>query len=227
MIITKELVQNALDAVRESDDKNVTVHFDKGQYNETTGEYELALRVIDTGKGMTKNELETVFTDLGSSGKRDMAEASGGFGLAKAAPLMMSKRINVATVMKEGDAYDRHSFTATPEDLLGEGVDVKTEKLETAYPPTTGTTVTTYLPDNTSIYGALSHLSMSKRSLRLPGNIRYFESGTRARGQCAKGFSERRERVHNDSRGGSRSLRHARKIGTACVQVRRAYRRSQ
>ena len=187
MIITKELVQNALDAVRESDDKNVTVHFEKGQYNQTTGEYEIAIRVIDTGKGMTKNELETVFTDLGASGKSDMAEASGGFGFAKAAPLMMSKRMNVATVVKEGDGYYRHSFTATPEDLLGEGVDVKTEKLETAYPPTTGTTVTTYLPDNTSIYGALSHLRCPRDRC-----ARRVISGTsraaRARGNALKGF---------------------------------------
>ena len=57
-------------------EKKVTVWLDSG---------DKTIQIDDTGLGMTKKELETVFSDLGRSGKRDSAEASGGFGLAKAA----------------------------------------------------------------------------------------------------------------------------------------------
>jgi hypothetical protein len=179
-VITKELVQNAMDAVRESTgDKDVTVEFGGTGYPEGQ---DRTITVTDTGKGMTKNELETVFTDLGASGKRENEEASGGFGLAKAAPLMMSKRIEVNTVVKEGNKYYEHSFTATPEDLLGGGVDIKTREIPVKLfglgdNPKTGTTVKTYLPSNTTMYGALNHLHQSSLSLRAPGNIKVFENG--------------------------------------------------
>jgi len=167
MVITKELVQNAMDAVRgESGDKNVTVSVD---------DYEHTIQVKDTGKGMTKNELETVFTDLGSSGKRDDVTASGGFGLAKAAPLMMSKSIKVTTVVNEGGSLYRHTFEATPEDLLGGGVDIHTEKLSTPEP--TGTSVLCKLPDNAYMYGAYEYLGSSRLSLRPPATIKVISNG--------------------------------------------------
>jgi hypothetical protein len=200
-VITKELVQNAMDAVRESAaEKNVTVEFDTRDNT---------IQVTDTGKGMTKDQLETVFTDLGASGKRGMEEASGGFGLAKAAPLMMSKSLHVETVVWENGILLRHSFDATPDDLLGEGVDIKTEKVDPAgfqtpigrystwneaakaaekndwlpelmvepYYPPTGTIVRSTLPEKAETYGAREFLQQSKLSLRPPGEMRVVING--------------------------------------------------
>jgi len=232
-VITKELVQNAMDVVRGiTGDNNVKVElFDKsypmkpsgevvgspgnlgfyaiknpdgsyvmdenappGQRRIKTWRYEYdaqnrldklyprntsgdtAIRITDSGKGMTKNELETVFTDLGSSGKREQAEASGGFGLAKAAPLMMSDRLEVSTVVNEDGKLMRHSFSATPQDLLGEGVDIKSEVL----PPgsaKTGTTVLSILPKEANLYGARSFLGSTRLSLRPPGKLNAFYNG--------------------------------------------------
>ena len=231
-VITKELIQNAMDAVRESTgDKNVTVEIFNGTYpplprgkvvphpdaanfpdrfaiqnpdgsyvhttwidspNEIRpwkydydAEYALnalsphrdngakAIRITDTGIGMTKHQLETVFTDLGASGKRDMEEASGGFGLAKAAPLMMSQQLDVSTVVNEGGKLMRHSFSATPEDLLGSGVDIKSEELP-AGSVSTGTTITSILPKEADMYGARGFIGQSNISLRPPGHVKFF-----------------------------------------------------
>jgi 2'-5' RNA ligase len=234
-VITKELVQNAMDAVRQSTgEKNVTVELFDGTYppapkgevvehpekkyyynkyaiKNPDGSYVMledippgqtpvvkawdsdysagrdlismfpqgtnkAIRITDTGKGMTKNELETVFTDLGASGKRDQADASGGFGLAKAAPLMMSKELNVSTVVNEDGKLMRHSFTATPEDLLGNGVDIKSEVLPNGSSPT-GTTVTSVLPQEADVWGARNFVTQSNISLRPPGKMKVFQNG--------------------------------------------------
>ena len=243
-VITKELLQNAMDAVREvSGDKNVTVELFSGTYppkprgevvqatpgNEKSGyflknpdgsyfidpnsppdkpwpkqwmyhwdaeqkkrelfpevdEGDRVIKITDSGKGMTKEELETVFTDLGASGKRDLEDASGGFGLAKAAPMMMSQRLDVSTVTNENGKLMRHSFSATPADLLGEGVDIKSEELAPGSAQT-GTTITSILPQKTELYGAQSFINQAKLSLRPPGQLRAFHNGKDILGEGAK-----------------------------------------
>src|SRR3990167_1129163 len=58
-IATKELTQNALDAVRDLGiNGKVDIKFDRG-----SNPY---VQVTDNGKGLSRTELETVFTDLGS-----------------------------------------------------------------------------------------------------------------------------------------------------------------
>ena len=188
-VVIKELLQNALDAVRDSKgEKKVTVEMNQ-DYDPVTGKYLKYIRVRDTGKGMTKHELETVFTDLGSSGKRELEEASGGFGLAKAALLMMTERSEVETIVKKrGGGWLRHSFTATPADLLGEGVDIKTEELpEWSQPPgrvgegkgwQTGTTVKAVLSEDAGFYGARRFLETAMLSIRQPGELEITQNGS-------------------------------------------------
>lgn len=180
-VITKELVQNAMDAVRLSSGAK-EVHVDLGTHwqlgDNGMTDYNLPMENIitvrDTGKGLTKNELGTVFTDLGSSGKRDQTDASGGFGLAKAAPLMMSKKLEVTSIVREPDGkYYKHTFVSTPEGLLGSGVDIKTEPMPSSFlsKPATGVTVRSFLPHNESIWDAYNYVSGSRMSINSPGKL--------------------------------------------------------
>ena len=139
-IATKELMQNSIDATRHLGPEG-RVSVDIGD------DY---ISVADNGKGLTRDELETVFTDLGSSGKRNDAEAVGGFGLAKAAPLLGGKKVEVKTVAVEpnGQKFE-HSFSGTPEELL-EGVNVDSIPVPPDTP--TGTHVKTFVPSDVPFY---------------------------------------------------------------------------
>lgn len=135
-IATKELIQNSLDAIGPAQGKlgpNGEVHVSFDGEDKT-------LTVSDNGKGMTRREVETVFTDLGRSGKRDLDEAMGGFGLAKAAPLLGGEYVNLETVAfdKRRGATFKISFEGSPDDIL-KGVDLNEELVPMGTP--TGTTV--------------------------------------------------------------------------------------
>ena len=244
-VITKELLQNAMDAVREvSGDKNVTIELFSGSYPPKprgevieqpvqgtqlsnwvvklpdgsyfmdpnaspsqprpkkwqyhwdaeqelnklfpkTDEGDRVIKLTDTGKGMTKEELETVFTDLGRSGKRNQENASGGFGLAKAAPFMMSEHLDVSTVTNENGKLMRHSFSFTPDEILSGNVDIKSEELPHGSAQT-GTTITSHLPKKSELYGAQSFINQAKLSLRPPGQLRAFHNGKDILGEGAK-----------------------------------------
>lgn len=141
-IVTKELLQNSFDATKTLDSNaNIDVILGNPANNQ------FFTQVRDNGKGMTRRELETVFSDLGSSGKRDDPNAAGGFGLAKAAPLLGGKKVKVQSIVLEPDGnYYAHEFEGTPDQLLREGVKIKTTKLDVREGDTvnTGTDVKTY-----------------------------------------------------------------------------------
>jgi hypothetical protein len=163
-VITKELLQNAMDAIRKSKgEKEVTVEFNRWDHTIT---------ITDTGQGMTRKELETVFTDLGASGKRQDVGASGGFGIAKAAPLMMSEKLTVTTITKEKGKLYRHRFESTPEQLLNEGVAITSEELPDGAGYSTGTVIESELnADDANFYQAEEFVTASQRSLRPPGKL--------------------------------------------------------
>lgn len=161
-VITKELMQNAWDAIRRSSgQKEVTVAFDR---------WDKRIVISDTGQGMTRKELETVFTDLGRSGKRSQADASGGFGIAKAAPFMMTKQLTVTTITQENGKFYRHSFTSTPDSIVNAGVDIVTEELpgDGYY---TGTVIDAELNPDTGVWTAQEFAKRSRLSLNPPGNL--------------------------------------------------------
>lgn len=161
-VIVKELMQNSWDAIRRSKDvKEVTVEFDR---------YDKKITVTDTGKGMTRRELETVFTDLGRTGKLAQADASGGFGIAKAAPFMMSKKLTVTTINEEGGKFYRHTFISTPDEIVNKGVEVITEELP-GQGYNTGTVIEAELNPEAGMYGAEDFARKSQRSLRPPGTL--------------------------------------------------------
>jgi hypothetical protein len=161
-IATKELTQNSMDAVR-----HLGEH---GNVDITLNQKDNYVQVKDNGRGLTKNELETVFTDLGSSGKRDDESAIGGFGLAKAAPLLGGEKVEVTTVAREADGnlYE-HRFMGTPDQLL-DGVNITTRRLPND--TTTGTTVRTYVPSGSSFYDARDFVDkLSENSFGSQGKI--------------------------------------------------------
>ncbi len=111
--------------------------------------------IHDTGRGMTKKQLGTVFTDVYSSGKADDAGASGGWGVAKTSFQLGGEYFRADSVVREGNKIVRHIMEGTPDELL-DGVPIKTEVLwrenavNTGEKPRTGLTVTTWVPEDKS-----------------------------------------------------------------------------
>ena len=169
-IVTKELMQNAFDAVRHLKGQ--------GEVKVFLDQYSNEITIEDGGKGMSPKDLATVFTDLGASGKRGSADASGGFGLAKAAPLMMSESlevVSVADVVKGRGAERttqriRSTMRMTPQQLMGEGVDLREEVVSKDTP--TGTRIkATMPPDSQGWYEARNFLNNSRKSINPPGKL--------------------------------------------------------
>ena len=169
-IATKELIQNSLDAIRHlGAEGKVDIKFRR---------HDKSLEVIDNGKGLTRAELESIFTDLGSSGKRSDAEAIGGFGLAKAAPLLGGEKSYVESVALYPDGQKRRtSFGGTPDELL-EGVDIHEEVVAPDTP--TGTTVRVWTPEKSTSYEAMDFIKNTKAHSEIEGQIRYGESNDKA-----------------------------------------------
>ncbi len=110
--ITKELMQNAIDATRGR--VGGVVHVNT-QYNNL--DRLPHIEVHDNGLGMTQSQLETVFTDLHSSGKRAEAGASGGKGVAKASFLLnVNKNTTKSIVGMERAIEDRLGLLRKIED---------------------------------------------------------------------------------------------------------------
>jgi hypothetical protein len=176
-VVTKELLQNAYDATRELPKGegvvkvHVQEHVDKG--HSTT--------VSDNGKGMLPDEIFTVFTDLGSSGKVSQAEASGGFGLAKAAPFMIADKLEVETIAKDPKTGKliQTSFTSTPDDIISGNVTPNTA--EAPKGSTTGTKITAHY-DKEDSWGTKEFIKNAQRSTRAPAKLEathsYVQGGT-------------------------------------------------
>lgn len=159
-VATKELLQNSLDAVRHLGSQGkIRVDFD-----ESTGH----VGISDNGRGMTPAEIQSIFTDLGSSGKRSDEGAIGGFGLAKAAPLLGGESVEVRTVARDpgtGQLIET-KFSGTPDELL-EGVNMDTQIVPEG--TETGTSVRVKVPPGKygySFYEAKDYANRMARNSR-------------------------------------------------------------
>jgi hypothetical protein len=192
-VATKELLQNSIDATRHLGDKaRIDIDFNEPSGIRKNGVYQKDyegneikgpgfIRVRDNGNGMTRQELETVFTDLGASGKRTDVNAVGGFGLAKAAPLLGGEKVDVVSRVMEDGMLLEHSFSGTPEELL-EGVPIATRKLSAKdiakeapdeFDSVTGTSVTTHFkPEQDTYYARQFVDNLVRNSSGLKGKIR-------------------------------------------------------
>jgi hypothetical protein len=173
-VVSKELTQNSLDAVKSLGPMGkVDITLGRGKTDKW-------IEVLDNGPGLTRTELETVFTDLGASGKRDVESAIGGFGLAKAAPLLGGKSVDVTTVVLENGVKIKHTFSGTPEELI-KGVKINSELVPPNTP--TGTTVRTHLPDDSYAFAAENQIqSMIENSPAIEANINFHHSWPSSQG---------------------------------------------
>lgn len=168
-IMVREAVQNAIDAVKMSGAKTGDVRvdiLDEGGKN--------ILQIKDTGKGLTSEELGTVFTDLYSSGKSKDPNASGGKGIGKATYLLGGHSVEINTVSIDPTDGKKYQLTlnTTPEDLLDPTRAPKETKIEVPENTPTGTTIRTTLSPDQSAYDAREMADKIKRYSRgLPGTF--------------------------------------------------------
>jgi hypothetical protein len=140
-VMVREGLQNAFDATKKM-----------GKAGKTSIRVEKdSLTISDNGKGMSPEELYTVYTNLHESGKVTDEGATGGKGVGKATFMLGGEHFNVETVKEINGQKVLSSFYGTPEELL-QGFDVHTEVVDDSVP--TGTTFTTkFKPDQEAFYG--------------------------------------------------------------------------
>ncbi len=144
--VVKELIQNSADEHREiGQTAPIKVILNPLDNNKTS------VTVKDSGRGMTPDELYTKFTDVGETGKAGIASASGGFGFAKAAPMLSGDYVHITSIVKTPKGKVKYTFEGTPEWLKAQtkGVPLKGEVVDSKTP--TGLTVKTYFPDGTEL----------------------------------------------------------------------------
>jgi anti-sigma regulatory factor (Ser/Thr protein kinase) len=170
-VVVKELLQNAYDATR-------SLPKGEGKVGVVFDDKEGSLIVHDNGPGMTPNEVYTVFTDLGSSGKGGQSEASGGFGLAKAAPFMIADKLEVETIARDPKGgFVKTSFTSTPDDIISGRVKPQIEyiphRTSLGLPDeATGTHIKAFFDKKTqSMYPAREFARNARRSTRAPAEL--------------------------------------------------------
>lgn len=108
-VSTRELVQNAFDAVKTAQEQVINIHWDYSQRR---------LTVQDSGLGMSPQIVQDVFLTIGGTNKDglDAEDRSGGFGIAKVQFFMAAEHITVNTVHNGIETV----LDCTKEDLLDE-----------------------------------------------------------------------------------------------------------
>lgn len=121
-IAIKEGIQNAIDAVRMAGGGRLDVNYDATDKTLTIG---------DSGIGMSPEQVETVFVDIGGSGK-DVTESAGGFGLAKVALFGNAKMIDVSTVHRTPDGRTMWTtLKGSGDDWVSGNMEMQTRELNT------------------------------------------------------------------------------------------------
>jgi len=109
------------------------------------------ISVSDNGRGMSRDELFTVYTNLHESGKTGEAGATGGKGVGKAPFMLGGKYFEVTTVKDIGGKKIESSFKGTPEELM-QPFDIVSREVPPDTP--TFTKFTTTLKDTQETYSA-------------------------------------------------------------------------
>lgn len=148
-IAIKELLQNAFDEHRitKQGNKPVKVAFDYSS-KDADGNSSPSIIVRDSGRGLTPEELYTVFTDVGKTGKGNEADAAGGFGFAKAVPLLGGKYVKVESTVLENGRPVRYIFEGSPAELKKQTKGVNLHKVDVPPDAKTGLKVTTHFDEN-------------------------------------------------------------------------------
>ena len=171
-VVTKELVQNSLDAIRAMGlHGRIDIFFNEGKYDKITGiTADPSIAVHDNGPGLTRQELQTIFTDLGASGKRNDQTAIGGFGIAKAAPLLSGKYVSVSSVARDPNGQlMEHYFEGSRKDLLA-GVHIESKPAKRG--AVTGMVIETFFEkDKADLYQGEKFIRNLAKNSSIPGKI--------------------------------------------------------
>jgi len=150
VVTVKELLQNAWDEHKEMGVKEpVRVAVDLRAPNPLGGSDGRSITVRDRGRGLLPEQIYTVLTDLGETGKGNVESAAGGFGLAKAAPFAGGKHVTVRSVVAtETGKKIMYTFEGTPQALKNQakGVPLNMEVVDSKVP--TGLEVTTFYDES-------------------------------------------------------------------------------
>jgi len=174
-VIAKELLQNAFDEHRIAGvQEPVRVLVRHQVKNPITGEDAKAMTIRDRGRGLPPDQIYTVLTDVGETGKAGIEGASGGFGFAKAAPFLGGKYARVVSVIDMPDGQRmRYTFEGNPAELKNQarGVALNEEAVGPNVP--TGLEVTTFFDkEGTSFYDATRFVkNMTERSPSITSDV--------------------------------------------------------
>jgi len=173
-IVAKELIQNALDEHRISGNEHQPIKIVASDYgkNPATGQTAPHITVRDYGRGMDPNVLYNAFSNIGETGKLDESGASGGFGVAKAAPFLSGEYTETRTVVNENGKKYEYRFAATPEQIQNQEVGVPLERIEVSPDTPTGTQVSTWFEKKTDTYKAIKFIrALAENSSELKSGI--------------------------------------------------------
>lgn len=151
--VAKELIQNSIDELKISGNTGpVRIAFGYDSYHPITENASTSITVQDHGRGMGAEDLYTIFTDVGKTGKGGESTASGGFGFAKAAPLLGGDYVKIESVVLENGEKIKYTFEGNPKELKNQkvGVALKSESTDQQ----TGFKVEVYFPREKSLYSA-------------------------------------------------------------------------
>jgi hypothetical protein len=159
LVTVKELLQNSFDEHRIIG-QTEPIHVVVNRHIDIPGTKDKGSAIIvkDAGRGMTSEELYTIFTDVGKTGKTGEESASGGFGFAKAAPMLSGKYVQVESIVSEKGQKVKYSFEGNPSQMKDQ---IKGNKLnrEILDPnEKTGLIVKTYFDNDTSAYGVSNYV---------------------------------------------------------------------
>jgi len=182
----KELGQNAADERKISGNKEaIRIVFQ--EYAELPGQKDLntngkvygkGLIVKDFGRGMTADQLYTIFTDVGKSGKRDEATASGGFGFAKAAPLLGGVYVKVESIVNVNGKLMMYGFEGDPSQMKDQVVGVPLHSAPAPKGAKTGFEVHVFFPADKNLQPARNLWKTTIENSPGLDNIQSFYSGS-------------------------------------------------
>lgn len=174
VVIAKELLQNAFDEHRIAGvNEPVRVLFRNSTKNPRTGADNKSVTIRDRGRGLAPDQIYTVLTDVGETGKAGIDSASGGFGFAKAAPFLGGEYTRITSVIDMPDGQRmRYTFEGNPAELKNQarGVPLNEEVVGPDVP--TGLEVTTFFDKDTGFYNAKEFVrNVTERSPSITSDV--------------------------------------------------------
>lgn len=174
-VIAKELLQNAFDEHRIAGvTEPVRVLVRHQVKDPRTGADSKALTIRDRGRGLAPDQMYTVLTDVGETGKAGIEGASGGFGFAKAAPFLGGKYVRITSVIDMPDGQRmRYTFEGNPAELKNQARGVPLNEQPVGPDVPTGLEVTTFFDkESTSFYDATRFVkNMTERSSSITSDV--------------------------------------------------------